>query len=149
MLTDVFQGSSAMWIWLIGGGLVLAAEMALPGAFLLWIGLAAVLTGGIVAAVPLGFWPQILTFTALSVGLSVFARMVLRYGVSYSDRSTLNKVQNRYVGQIVEVAEPITAGRGKVKVGDTLWLAEGPDAAAGTRVRVTGSHGTVLTTEPA
>ena len=38
-------------------------------------------------------------------------------------------------------------GRGKVRLGDTLWAADGPDCPAGTRVRVTGAAGTVLLVE--
>jgi membrane protein implicated in regulation of membrane protease activity len=46
------------------------------------------------------------------------------------------------------VEQAIENGRGKVRVGDTLWSAEGPDAPAGTRVTVTGTRGTVLVVEP-
>jgi membrane protein implicated in regulation of membrane protease activity len=46
------------------------------------------------------------------------------------------------------VEQAIENGRGRVRVGDTLWSAEGPDAPAGTRVTVTGSKGTVLVVAP-
>jgi inner membrane protein len=148
MSLEVLNGAQAMWFWLVGGGLVLALEILLPGAFLLWMGLAAVLVGLTLAVAPFDTGLQIGLFAALSVALSVFARLVLRYGVTYTDRSTLNKAGNRFAGQLVEVAEPIVSGRGKVKVGDTIWNAEGPDAGTGTRVRVTGTRGTVLLVEP-
>lgn len=38
-------------IWILGGLLLLAAELALPGVFLLWVGLAAIGTGIVVLAV--------------------------------------------------------------------------------------------------
>ena len=44
--------------------------------------------------------------------------------------------------------EPIENGFGKVRVGDSLWRDTGGDAAAGTRVRVTGVDGVVLVVEP-
>jgi inner membrane protein len=147
MSLDVLNGSSAMWVWLIIGGLVLSLEILLPGAFLLWLGLAAVVVGVVLAFAPLDPGMQIALFAVLALALGVFARMVLRYGISVTDRSTLNKPGNRYKGQIVEVAEPIVGGRGKVKIGDTIWSAEGPDAGMGTRVRVTGAKGTVVVTE--
>ena len=50
---------------------------------------------------------------------------------------------------VVTVAEAITGGRGKVRVGDSVWQAEGPDMPAGTAARITGSSGTVLRIEPA
>jgi len=36
-----------------------------------------------------------------------------------------------------------------VRVGDTVWQAEGPDAPAGSRVKVTAARGTVLVVERA
>ena len=142
----ILNGADAIWLWLVGGGLLLGLEILLPGAFLLWLGLAAALVGLLLTVVPMDARLQLGLFALLAVALAVFARMVLRYGVSVTDRSTLNKVGNRFTGQLVEVAEPIVGGRGKVKIGDTVWTAEGPDAAAGTRVRVMGSKGTVLVT---
>jgi membrane protein implicated in regulation of membrane protease activity len=42
------------------------------------------------------------------------------------------------------VEEAIENGRGKVRVGDSVWQADGPDVPAGSRVKVTGARGTVL-----
>ena len=39
---------------------------------------------------------------------------------------------------------PIVDGRGRLKVDDTVWLVEGPDLPAGTRVEVTGVDNTLL-----
>jgi inner membrane protein len=122
-------------------------EIVLPGAFLLWLGVAAVLTGLVLPILDFGLGFQFGLFAVLSIGLGIFARVVLRYGVSVSDRGILNKAANRFLGQIVLVVEPIVNGRGKVKVGDTLWNAEGPDTAEGARVKVTGASGTVLRVE--
>jgi membrane protein implicated in regulation of membrane protease activity len=45
------------------------------------------------------------------------------------------------------VEEAIAHGRGRVRIGDTLWLVEGPDAPAGAQVRVTAAEGAVLQVE--
>ena len=45
-------------------------------------------------------------------------------------------------------AEAIECGRGRIRVDDTLWCAEGVDTPAGANVRVTGVRGTVLLVEP-
>jgi membrane protein implicated in regulation of membrane protease activity len=148
MSLEILNGSNAVWVWLVAGALLLSLEIVLPGAFLLWLGVAAVLVGLALPFLPISAGLQFALFAVLSVLLGAFARFVLRYGISVSDRSTLNKPGNRFTGQVVEVAEPIVNGRGKVKLGDTLWIAQGHDAAAGARVRVTGSKGTVLLTEP-
>jgi membrane protein implicated in regulation of membrane protease activity len=47
------------------------------------------------------------------------------------------------------VEQAIQNGRGKVRVGDTQWLAEGPDLPAGTRVKVTAAKGSLLVVERA
>jgi membrane protein implicated in regulation of membrane protease activity len=69
--------------------------------------------------------------------------------VAISDLPDLNVRGQQYVGRAVVVEQAIENGRGKVRVGDTLWSAEGPDVPAGARVTVTGSKGTVLVVEPA
>jgi membrane protein implicated in regulation of membrane protease activity len=52
------------------------------------------------------------------------------------------------IGRTLLVSDAIVDGRGKVKVGDGVWLARGPDTAAGTRVKVIGLEGTVLQVAP-
>ena len=50
--------------------------------------------------------------------------------VSKSDQPNLNRPAAQLVGRVLIVAEAIEGGRGKVRVGDTLWPVEGPDAPA-------------------
>ena len=47
------------------------------------------------------------------------------------------------------VTQAIDGGSGKVRLGDSEWLAKGADAAVGARLRVTGHDGTVLLVEAA
>jgi len=147
MSLDILNGANAVWVWLGAGAVLLMLEILAPGAFLLWLGIAAGLVGLALLLVPLGAGVQFALFAVLSLVLGLFARLVLRYGVSVTDRGTLNKAGNRFTGQVVEVAEPIVNGRGKVKIGDTFWNAMGPDAVAGARVRVKGAKGAVLLVE--
>ena len=44
--------------------------------------------------------------------------------------------------------EIFEAGGGKVRLDDTLWMANGPDLEAGAEVTVVGVDGTVLRVEP-
>jgi len=67
--------------------------------------------------------------------------------VSRSDQPDLNRRAAQLVGRVLIVAEAIEGGRGKVRVGDTLWPVEGPDAPAGAEVRVTAAKATVLLVE--
>jgi inner membrane protein len=52
------------------------------------------------------------------------------------------------IGETVTVVDSIEGGRGRVKVGDGVWPARGPDAPAGVLVRITGADASVLTVEP-
>ncbi len=42
----------------------------------------------------------------------------------------------------------IGPGHGRVKIADSTWLADGPELAAGNRVRVVGARGPVLLVVP-
>jgi len=60
------------------------------------------------------------------------------------DQPLLNKRGAQLVGQRFVLCDAIVNGRGKVKVGDGTWLAEGPDLPAGSEVEVTAVQGTTL-----
>jgi membrane protein implicated in regulation of membrane protease activity len=68
--------------------------------------------------------------------------------VSKSDQPDLNRRSAQLIGRVVVVEEAIEGGRGKVRVGDTLWPAEGPDALCGARVTVTAARGNLLIVTP-
>ena len=40
------------------------------------------------------------------------------------------------IGRTATLTEPITEGRGRIRIGDTMWRVSGPDLPAGARVRV-------------
>ena len=45
---------------------------------------------------------------------------------------------------VLTLDQAIVGGRGRVRIGDSSWIAEGPDLPAGTRVRVVAVEGVVL-----
>ncbi|CAK0753898.1 inner membrane protein [Azospirillaceae bacterium] len=65
-----------------------------------------------------------------------------------SDRPTLNRRGQQYVGQLVILESAIVNGRGRAFVGDTLWTVEGSDRPVGQTVRVVGTDGVLLQVEP-
>ncbi len=64
--------------------------------------------------------------------------------LSLTDEPTLNRPANSLVGRAAIVAEPIINGRGKVMLGDTIWLAEGPDMGVGETVKISGTRDMLL-----
>ncbi|WP_242126087.1 NfeD family protein [Sphingobium sp. Sx8-8] len=135
------------WGWLVFAALLSMAEVLMPGVFLIWVALAAAVTGLVALVLPISLPLQLLLFAFLCL-VSVWGgrRWYTSHPVDSQD-PLLNDRTARLVGEIVTVVEPIDNGRGRVKVGDSVWSCRGPDAPAGTRVRVTGAEASVLTVE--
>lgn len=145
-----FLAGLQFWHWMILGLALAVIEVLAPGTFFLWLGIAAALTGLLLLAVPgLGWELQLIVFGLLSVAAVAGGRFWVRRHPTRSEDATLNRRGEQYVGRVFMVEEPIVNGRGTVKVGDSLWRADGPDLPAGARVKVTGVAGTVLRVEKA
>lgn len=146
-LPESLQGLSAHWWWLIAAALFAILEIFMPGLFMIWIALAAGITGVALFFVPLGFPLQAVLFAILAF-ISVWSgrRWYARNPVPTSDPN-LNARADRLIGQVVTVEAAIENGKGRVRVGDGVWNARGPDAPAGSAVRVVAADGTCLTVE--
>lgn len=136
------------WFWLTAGVLLAAAEVLAPGFFLIWLATAATITGLLAWILPIPIVLQAGIFAVLSIVLVYSVRKWVRDNPIESSDPKLNDRGARLVGEILTVAEPIENGRGRVTVGDSVWSAQGPDAALGSKVRVTGSDGAILLVEP-
>ena len=66
-----------------------------------------------------------------------------------SDEPTLNQRGHKLIGRTAVLNQPIVAGRGRLRLGDSWWRVEGPDLAAGTKVRVVDVRASVLVVEAA
>lgn len=140
------------WNWMVLGLILLGAEVLVPGFFLIWIGIAAVIVGALSLALwDAAIWTwqvQVLVFLALSL-VSAFAGRALTKRGEVSDEPLLNKRSAQMIGKTATLEEAIVNGQGRVKIGDTTWSISGPDLEAGTRVRVTGAADMKLTVEAA
>ncbi len=139
--------SLGRWNWLIAAMVLLILETVLPGVHFLWFGIAAAVVAALAFSTGIDWQWQVLAFVLLSVAALFWVKRFARPDVAISDLPDLNVRGRQYVGRAVVVEQAIENGRGKVRVGDTLWSAEGPDAPAGARVKVTGTRGTVLVVE--
>lgn len=156
MLLDLLQ-SLGPWNWVFAGLVLMALETVIPGVHFLWFGLAAAIVGAISLLAAAAGHPEVLTlplqlvlFAAVSVVMVLWVRSVTRGRSAPTDEPTLNDRGSQLIGRIVIVETAIESGRGRVRVGDTLWSAEAPaDAPAGAHVRILGSKGSVLTVERA
>jgi membrane protein implicated in regulation of membrane protease activity len=137
------------WWWMILAVLLGIGEIIIPGVFLIWVAIAAALTGGIAMATGIGLASQIVLFAVLCLIATWGGRRWYADNPVDSQDPMLNDRVARLIGETVIVVEPITAGQGRVKIGDSVWNARGPDAAAGVWVRIVGAEGATLKVEVA
>jgi|SRR5690606_9125935 membrane protein implicated in regulation of membrane protease activity len=128
------------WNWMVLGFALLTLEILTPGVFMLWIGLAALIVGALSLMFwSAGFWVwqvQILVFLALALVCAFAGKKIMSGRGSASDQPLLNRRGDQLIGRTATLTEPITDGRGRIKIGDTTWRVSGPDLPAGTKVRV-------------
>jgi inner membrane protein len=136
-----------IWGWLIAALVLAGLEMAAPGAFLIWLAGAAAVTGALTGVFGLGWQAQVPLFAVLAIASILLGRAYIKRHPIQTDDSGLNRRGARMLGQVYEVVEPIVGGRGKVQVGDSPWLATGPEAPKGVQVRVTAVDGATLRVE--
>ncbi|WP_309084808.1 NfeD family protein [Chelativorans sp.] len=153
MLIGIFS-ELGPWNWMLLGFILLALEILVPGVFLLWIGIAAVLTGALSLQLwDVGFWTwqvQVLVFLALSlVSAYVGKRLMDSRRDQETDEPLLNRRMEQLVGRTAALEEPIREGRGRIRLGDTVWRVIGPDLPAGARVRVVAAKDGELQVEQA
>ncbi len=145
---DGLDSFDPYWVW-ISVGLVLAAlEMLVPGVYLIWLAVAAIITGLLTFGLGLGLPAQVIIFVSLALIAVFSAKRFLRDSPIESSDPLLNRRGGRLVGETAIVTQAFDGGSGRVKHGDSEWLARGPDLDIGTRVRITGSDGAVLVVEP-
>jgi membrane protein implicated in regulation of membrane protease activity len=132
--------------WWLLALVLIGAEVLAPGYFMLWIGIAAGVMGVLTLVLPaMSALVEAIVFASLAIAsCAVYWRFVRPLAEVRNDQPLLNRRGERMVGRRVVIVEPIVNGRGKVKVGDGAWLAEGPDLPAGQEVEVTGCEGTTL-----
>jgi membrane protein implicated in regulation of membrane protease activity len=145
---DWFESLQAHWVWLTLGVVLAGAEMLLPGVYLIWLALAAIATGALTAVLDLSLPYQVLDFVCFALIFAFSARRFLRDQPIESADPLLNRRGARLVGETALVVQAIEHGSGRVKLGDSEWIAHGPDIAVGERVRVSGSEGAILLVEP-
>ena len=144
MLDDISPGA----LWMIGGILLLAAEILAPGFFLVFVGAAALATGIFALLFGLGLPAQLALFALYALLAVIVGRRFYANAANESSSPLLNNRAAQLVGRVVTVVDPIDGDGGRVRVGDSEWSARGGPGAAGDKVRITGVEGNCLIVEP-
>ena len=136
------------WLWMIGGVVLLIAELIAPGFFLMFIGAAAIATGVLTLVLPLSVALQLGMFAAVAFLIArIGGRRAYASRYDHSTHPMLNDPTARLLGRVVVVTEPVDSNGGRVRLGDGEWSARGGPAAVGDRVRVVDVEGNCLKVE--
>jgi membrane protein implicated in regulation of membrane protease activity len=105
-------------LWLIGGVALMALEALAPGAFLVWLGLAAIGTGLATLDLSLSFAAEVVVFAVLAA-VAIAAGLRLRRN---RRPSQLNTPGSGLVGRTAH-ALTVEGREGRVRIGDSDWAA--------------------------
>ena len=136
-----------VWHWGTIAAVLFILEIIAPGYFLIFPALGAFIVGLADMAGLHTIEAQLAVFLAASA--LIFAVSISKYRAIIANRRQ-DKVNqpDRLVGALGTVEDPLANGRGKIRLGDTVWLARGPDLDKGRPVRIAAVEGTVLVVEP-
>jgi inner membrane protein len=151
-----FLASLTMWHWLVAAAIFFVLELLAPGAFMLWLGLSALLVGVISLVLSslgrLDLWPwqyQLIAFAVFTVlSIPLWRRVAARVGKG-NDQPFLNRRADAFVGREFTLEKPIVAGNGTVRIDDTIWRVAGPDLPGGSRVKIVRADAATLVVEAA
>ncbi|MBN9451735.1 MAG: NfeD family protein [Bosea sp.] len=124
--------------------------MLAPGVFLIWLGLAALLTGAVVGLFDIGWQAAMLVFALLAGACVLAGRLLTRRRGEEPDAATgLNDRGRQLIGRVFRLEATMMGGEGRVRVGDSSWRVVGPELLAGTEIKVVRVEGSTLVVEKA
>jgi membrane protein implicated in regulation of membrane protease activity len=152
-LTTLLDGLS-LWCWWLLVVILLLIETFTNTTYLLWPAAAAAMVALFTSILSWGWEMQLASFAVLTVVLTVLGdRFVARRWLKGQHaHETLNQRAAQLAGQKVVATTEFVAGRGRVKVGDSVWLATlagDVPVAQGEVVEVVGYDGATLRVRPA
>lgn len=148
MTLDWLDSLEPYWIWASIGLVLAGLEMIVPGVYLIWLAVAAIITGVLTLGLDLSLGSQVIIFASIALIAVYSARRFLRDTPIESSDPLMNQRGNRLIGETALVTQAFDGGTGRIKHGDSEWLARGPDLDVGARVRITGSDGAILQVVP-
>jgi membrane protein implicated in regulation of membrane protease activity len=138
------------WVWIVLGLALVGGEMLAPGVFLLWFGLAALLTGIVVGLTGIGWQGALLVFAVLAIASVLAGRAITRRRDEEPDAASgLNDRGRQLIGKVFRLEATMAGGEGRIRVGDSSWRVTGPELLAGTEIRIVRVEGATLVVEKA
>jgi membrane protein implicated in regulation of membrane protease activity len=133
------------WYWLVFGFILLIAESIIPGIFLLWWGVAALVVAGLnsVLAIPLA-WNWIIFATLAVIASLIWWRYQHTKDQKADPHTALNQRGIAMLEQQGTVTEIQANNIGRAHFGDTTWRIKGHHLHVGDVVKVTEVNGITL-----
>jgi membrane protein implicated in regulation of membrane protease activity len=147
MWTHIF--TLGFWDWFIAAAVLLLLEIMVPGTFMLWLGLSALLVGLISLGIDWSWQYQFLAFAVFAMAAIPLWRRIGARARAPTDQPFLNRRTDAFIGRVFTLEKPIVGGNGTIGIGDTVWRISGPDCPSGSRVKVAAVDGSTLRVEPA
>jgi hypothetical protein len=150
-----FLAEMPFWYWWVLAVVFLVVEISTGSTYFLWPATAALVVGA------LDLWPldgawraQVFVFAAVTTLLIVFATPRVKPWLqrSQTDHMTLNERGAQKIGKRASVEAAFENGVGRVRYGDTVWLAEsetGENFPAGAQVVIVKADGIKLVVKAA
>jgi len=145
-----FLETMPFWYWFVFAAILLIVEISTVTTYFLWPAAAAVVVG-FADLWPLdGDWRmQLVIFGVVTFLLTIFATPKVKpwLNKSQADHLTLNERGAQKIGKRARVEEAFSAGEGRVRYGDTVWLAASKDGVnfeKGAEVEISGVEGAKL-----
>lgn len=134
------------WAWAVAAVVIAFLELPVPGSYLIWIACAAGLTALAGFVIGWSLSAQLTFFVVACIGTCIAGYFVYRQlDQRGKETEPVNRRDIDLVGASATATEAFANGQGRVRLGDSLWLAEcAEDLAAGTPVVVRAVKGTTL-----
>src|SRR5947208_16549710 len=136
------------WNWLILAAVFFVIELVAPGAFMMWLGLSALLFGIISFFAAWAWQYQLIAFAVCAIASIPLWRRFAHRVEKPGDQPFLNRRADAFVGRVFTLEKPIVSGNGTVRIDDTIWRLSGPDCPGGSRVKVVRADAATLVVEP-
>ena len=123
------------WSWLVAGLVLSLLETLIPGAFLIFIGIAGLVVGVADFVYPLPLEAQMIAFAVLAAALALAGKGFYGSVVRSSGDGDVSRAE-AMIGREYYLDAEITRGFGQIRVADSVWRVSGPDLPDGARVKV-------------
>ena len=143
-MENLLSSTLLYWHWVITGLVLIGIEiLILPGTFFLWVGLSALIVGGVTFFIPLSLGGQLLIFSPLALLITWAGKSCMKKNI-HSDAPFLNRRSDQLIGKVLILTHPIVGGQAQITMGDSVWNVRGPDLPVGHSVIIKAIDGNIL-----